>query len=100
MPLNIGRDVCKSPRVLVTLRVILVLVGGYALAAALSLIIAQFSSAEGRELRSLIYLVFFIAYSALIIWWFAINSHRKTWLVAGLGNVVAWSLLWALGGLA
>lgn len=88
------------PRLLVLARVVIALVGGYSLAAILSMIAAKYSSLEGRELRSLIYLVFFLLYPIAIIWLFSINSHRKALLATLIANACAWMSLYALDGLS
>lgn len=86
----------RHERFLILLRALVAVVGGYALAAALSLVAAHFSVLQGRELRSLIYLVFFSAYGAAIIWLFAINGHRNAFYAMSGANVCTWGLLWGL----
>lgn len=88
------------PRMLVACRVLIAVVGGYALAAAISQIAAHFSELTGREQRSLLYLVFFSCYGLAIIWLFAIPRHRSALLSMLAANACAWGSLWWLGGLA
>ncbi|MBM6550953.1 hypothetical protein [Marinomonas ostreistagni] len=90
----------SSPKVQVTYRTALVLIGGYALAAGLSLLAAHFSTLQGRDLRGLLYLVFFVAYTVAIILLFAINRHRQATWATLLSNGVTWGVLWLIGGLS
>lgn len=100
MTLKFRKDLWTSPRMLVGYRVIIALIGGYAASVALTLLVTHFSSYQGVDLRVLIYLVFFTLYTVAIIYLFAINSHRKAFVVALSMNLVAWTALWMVGGFA
>lgn len=100
MSSSLGKGIWGSPRMQVMYRTALVLIGGYVLAAGLSLLAAHFSSLQGRDLRGLLYLVFFISYALAIILLFAINRHRQATWVTVISNGFTWGVLWLIGGLA
>lgn len=90
--------VIAHPKTLVTLRTLCAVLGGYAASAAISLLISHFSGLEGRQSESLIRLVFFVAYCTVILWSFAINSHRKAFTHMAILNVTTWAGYWLLAG--
>lgn len=86
------------PKTLVTLRTVCATFGGYAASAAFSLLVSHLSGLEGRQGESLIRLVFFVAYCTVILWSFAINTHRKAFAQMAVLNALVWCSYWILVG--
>ena len=88
------------PKFLVTLRTPCAVVGGYAASACLSLLLAQWLGLTERPAEAFIKMVFFVVFCTLIIWSFAINSHKKAFIhMAGL-NAVVWAVYLATQGVS
>lgn len=87
----------ETPRWGVGLRVLVVVVAGYALASALSLLLASLTGAEGREVRSVVSVGFFLFYAASFVWLFSLPRHAEACFYAAMSNGVAWMAVWFWG---
>lgn len=91
-------DLVLSPKMALTIRLTLALVGGYVLSAGLSLLTGTIIGGTEREMRTIVHFVFFLYYAISIMTFVAINSlYRSVWIALGT-NVVAWGCWWLLGG--
>ena len=86
------------PKTLVTLRTLLAIVGGYSASAAISLWLASAMTMEPREENVFIRMVFFSAYTVVLIWSFAINQHRKAVIQMIVLNALLWAALASVKG--
>ena len=86
------------PKFLVTLRTLCAAVGGYAASAGISLLLAQWLGLAERPAEAFIKMVFFVVLCTLIIWSFAINSHKKAFAHMAALNAVVWAAYLATQG--
>jgi hypothetical protein len=85
-------------RVPILLRILLAVVGGYSLAAGLSLLSAHFAGGTEREMRTAVHFLFFLYYAICIVTFFSINSLKKAFVVAVVVSAAVWGIWWAMGG--
>ncbi|WP_417667414.1 hypothetical protein [Pseudidiomarina sp.] len=85
-------------QLLLTTRVVSAAVGGYALAAIISLWLAYFANLEPRDHRFLVNISFFLIYLLLILAAFGFRSHLKTAFAIAASNVVLWVGWFAIQG--
>lgn len=85
---------------LVTLRTLCAVVGGYAASACISLLFAQWLGLSERPAEAFIKMVFFVALCTLIIWSFAINSHKKAFVHMAVLNALMWAVYLATQGVS
>lgn len=93
-----GGGFVLSPRMSLTIRLTLALMGGYVLSAGLSLLTSAIIGGTEREMRTIVHFMFFLYYAFSIMTFVAINSLYRGASVALGSNVVVWGCWWILGG--
>jgi len=85
-------------RFLIGQRVLLSVVGGYALSAGLASLGAWVASLlmSRSESATLMGMLAFIIYMVVLLWAFAERRLLRLWWVLGVGPFVVWTFVWAL----